>query len=77
MVAGDFNRTPSEMGALTDARRGGRFLEVDAQNRPTHGGRKIDYILLDRRFFTDLAATVRPSPWSDHRVLLGRASRRR
>lgn len=77
VVAGDFNVVPSGMGGLTDGRRGGFLDDVDgARQRATHFGRKIDYILLDGRAFRDLAADVRTSGWSDHRILVGRATLR-
>lgn len=74
IVGGDFNTTPSGMGALLHPAAGGRYFDVDPQKADTHG-RKIDYILFDRAHFEDPAGGPRYSPLSDHRLLLGHADR--
>jgi endonuclease/exonuclease/phosphatase family metal-dependent hydrolase len=75
IVAGDFNTTPSGMGALTNPARGGRFFDVDPQNAATRGT-KIDYILFDRNHFSNPSGGPATSRFSDHRVLTGQATRR-
>jgi hypothetical protein len=75
IVGGDFNTTPSGMGALTNPARGGRFFDVDPQKAPTRGT-KIDYVLFDRKHFSNPSGGPVKSKFSDHRLLTGRASRR-
>jgi endonuclease/exonuclease/phosphatase family metal-dependent hydrolase len=75
IVGGDFNTVPSGMGALLDPRRGGRFFDVDPQKAPTRGS-KIDYVLFSRRHFSDPSGGPVSSRFSDHEVLVGRATRR-
>ena len=75
IVGGDFNLVPGQMGALLDAGRGGRFFDVDPQAAGTHG-KKIDYILFSRAHFTGPSGGPEWSKYSDHRALLGQATRR-
>ena len=75
ILGGDFNKTPSGMGALLDADRGGRFFDVDPQKAPTRG-QKIDYILFSRGRFANPSGGPHPSPLSDHDAVLGQATRR-
>ncbi|MGH9037708.1 MAG: endonuclease/exonuclease/phosphatase family protein, partial [Acidimicrobiia bacterium] len=75
IVGGDFNTTPSGMGALLNPAKGGRYFDVDPQKADTHG-RKIDYILFDRAHFDDPVGGPQYSPLSDHRLLLGHAERK-
>jgi endonuclease/exonuclease/phosphatase family metal-dependent hydrolase len=74
VTGGDFNVVPSEMGSLLDPARGGQFFDVDPEKAPTHG-RKIDYILFSRAHFSNPSGGPQFSPFSDHRVLLGQATR--
>ena len=75
ILGGDFNKTPSGMGALLDPDRGGRFFDVDPQKAPTRG-QKIDYILFSRAHFANPSGGPHSSPLSDHDVLIGQATRR-
>jgi hypothetical protein len=75
IVGGDFNTTPSGMGALLDPARGGRFFDVDPQKAGTRGN-KIDYILFSRAHFANPSGGPQPSQYSDHDVLVGQATRR-
>jgi endonuclease/exonuclease/phosphatase family metal-dependent hydrolase len=75
IVGGDFNLVPGQMGALLNAGRGGRFFDVDPQAAATHG-RKIDYILFSRGHFANPSGGPEWSKYSDHRALLGQATRR-
>ena len=74
IVGGDFNLTPGEMGALNGG-GAGRFFDVDPQSAGTHG-RKIDYILFSRAHFANPSCGPEASRFSDHKVLLGQATRR-
>jgi endonuclease/exonuclease/phosphatase family metal-dependent hydrolase len=74
IVGGDFNYVPSEMGVLLDPRKGGRFFEADPQLAPTHG-KKIDYILFSRAHFCCPSGDPVWSKYSDHKLLLGQATR--
>lgn len=72
VFGGDLNATPARVVAATP--EAARFVDIDAaQSAPTLGSRKIDYILLDRRYLRRLDATAQASPLSDHRYLFGRA----
>lgn len=74
VVAGDFNARPRELRRLTDSADGGFHTDVDhADDQPTHGGQKIDYVFVPDSDFRDLSGEVRSSRWSDHRILLGEA----
>jgi endonuclease/exonuclease/phosphatase family metal-dependent hydrolase len=75
IVGGDFNLAPGQMGALLNAGRGGRFFDTDPQAAGTHG-RKIDYILFSRAHFANPSGGPEASRFSDHKVLLGQATRR-
>jgi endonuclease/exonuclease/phosphatase (EEP) superfamily protein YafD len=74
IVGGDFNAQPGEMAALLDAGRGGRFVDTDPQRAPTRG-QKIDYVLFSRGHFSNPSGGPQTSKYSDHKVLLGQASR--
>ena len=74
ILGGDFNLTPSGMGALLDPGKGGRFFDADPERAPTRG-QKIDYVLFDRGHFTNPSGGPQGSPFSDHAALLGRANR--
>jgi endonuclease/exonuclease/phosphatase family metal-dependent hydrolase len=71
IVGGDFNVTSGEMGALLN----GRFFDVDPQAASTHG-RKIDYVLFSRTHFSNPSGGPYGSRFSDHKALLGQATRR-
>lgn len=75
VLAGDLNATPQQVSAAADI---GGFVDIDhLKAAPTLKGRKIDYVLLDGRYFTPLAATVRKmTELSDHRCLYGRTELR-
>jgi endonuclease/exonuclease/phosphatase family metal-dependent hydrolase len=73
IVGGDFNTTPSGMGALIGP--AGRFFDADPQKAPTRGN-KIDYVLFDKGHFTGPSGGPVGSKFSDHDALLGQASRR-
>ena len=75
ILGGDFNTTPSGMGALLEPGKGGRFVDVDPQRADTRGN-KIDYVLFSRAHFTNPAGGPQPSRFSDHDVLVGQATRR-
>ena len=75
ILGGDFNTTPSGMGALLDPGKGGRFVDVDPQRADTRGN-KIDYVLFSRAHFANPAGGPQPSRFSDHDVLVGQATRR-
>jgi endonuclease/exonuclease/phosphatase family metal-dependent hydrolase len=74
IVGGDFNVTPGEMGALLATGRGGRFFDVDPEAAGTHG-RKIDYVLFTRPHFANPSGGPQSSRFSDHKALLGQATR--
>ena len=74
ILGGDFNTVPGGMGALLDTGRGGRFFDIDPQKAPTRGD-KIDYVLFDRGHFTGPSGGPQGSPFSDHKALLGQATR--
>jgi len=74
IVGGDFNVTPGEMGALLNTGRGGRFFDIDPQAAGTHG-RKIDYVLFSRAHFANPSGGPQGSRFSDHKALLGQATR--
>ena len=74
IVGGDFNFIPAQMGSLLNPAKGGRFFEADPQMAPTHG-RKIDYVLFSRAHFSDPSGGPQFSRFSDHRLLLGHATR--
>lgn len=74
IAGGDFNVTPSRMGALLDADRGGRFFDIDPQKAGTRGN-KIDYVLFSRNHFSDPSGGPVTSKYSDHKVLQGSADR--
>lgn len=75
IVGGDFNLVPGQMGSMLNAGRGGRFFDIDPQAAGTHG-RKIDYILFSRGHFANPSGGPEWSKYSDHRALLGQATRR-
>lgn len=72
VFGGDFNATPAEL-TKAEGKNVPQFVEIDRAQAPTFGTRKIDYILLDRRYFRRLDATAQASPLSDHRYLFGTA----
>jgi endonuclease/exonuclease/phosphatase (EEP) superfamily protein YafD len=75
VMAGDFNARPHELGRLSNPGQGGFHTDVDhADHEPTFYQRKIDYIFLPDGHFSDLSGEVRPSRWSDHRILFGQAT---
>jgi endonuclease/exonuclease/phosphatase family metal-dependent hydrolase len=74
IVGGDFNVLPGQMGTLLDASRGGRFFDVDPEKAGTHG-KKIDYVLFSRAHFTNPSGGPQGSRYSDHRALIGQATR--
>jgi endonuclease/exonuclease/phosphatase family protein len=74
IVGGDFNTTPSGMGALLQPRRGGRFFDIDPQKAGTRGN-KIDYVLFSRSHFSGPSGGPHNSPHSDHHALVGSATR--
>ena len=74
IVGGDFNTQPNGMGALLDPGKGGRFFDIDPQRAPTRGS-KIDYVLFSRGHFSDPSGDPFRSRFSDHKVLIGRATR--
>lgn len=74
ITGGDFNVPPSRMGALIDGSRGGRFFDIDPEKAGTRGN-KIDYVLFSRRHFSGPAGGPVTSRYSDHKVLLGSATR--
>ncbi len=67
IVGGDFNVTPSGMGAHLG--KGGRFFDIDPQKADTRG-QKIDYVLFSRNHFSnpwggpETRATPTTTPWS-------------
>ena len=71
IVGGDFNLVPGQMGSML---KGGPFFDVDPQAAGTHG-RKIDYVLFSRRHFSDPSGGPQGSSYSDHKALLGQATR--
>ncbi len=73
VLAGDLNLPPRApaLALLTD-----RFVEADAAQRATAGGRKIDYVFATRRHFSARDADVRAFPESDHALLQGLFARR-
>jgi endonuclease/exonuclease/phosphatase family metal-dependent hydrolase len=74
IVGGDFNAQPGAMAALLDAGRGGRDVDTDPQRAPTRG-QKIDYVLFSRGHFANPSGGPLASKYSDHKVLLGQATR--
>lgn len=73
IFGGDLNARPEQLREL--GLPGSLFQDVDhARNAPTFGRKKIDYIFLDRRYFSDLSGLVTRSKFSDHRPLKGRAT---
>lgn len=74
ILGGDFNTTPGGMGALLNSSRGGEFFDVDPGKAPTRGS-KIDYVLFSRDHFSGPSGGPQRSRFSDHRVLVGRATR--
>jgi endonuclease/exonuclease/phosphatase family metal-dependent hydrolase len=72
IVGGDFNLLPGQMGSML---KSGPFFDVDPQAAGTHG-RKIDYILFSRGHFANPSGGPEWSKYSDHRALLGQATRR-
>jgi endonuclease/exonuclease/phosphatase family metal-dependent hydrolase len=74
IVGGDFNAQPAGMGALLDAGRSGRFVDTDPQKAATRG-QKIDYVLFSRGHFSNPSGGPQTSKYSDHKVLLGQATR--
>jgi endonuclease/exonuclease/phosphatase family metal-dependent hydrolase len=75
IFGGDLNARPEQLLEL--GLPGAHFQEVDhARNAPTFRRKKIDYIFLDRRYFSDLSGLVTRSKFSDHRPLKGRATLR-
>jgi endonuclease/exonuclease/phosphatase family metal-dependent hydrolase len=75
VFGGDLNARPEELRQL--GLPGSLFQDVDhARNAPTFGRKKIDYIFLDRRYFSNLSGVVTRSKFSDHRPLKGRATLR-
>jgi endonuclease/exonuclease/phosphatase family metal-dependent hydrolase len=74
IVGGDFNAQPGAMAALLDGVRGGRFVDTDPQKAPTRG-QKIDYVLFSRGHFSNPSGGPQGSKYSDHKVLLGQATR--
>ena len=74
IAGGDFNVPPGRMGALIDSGRGGRFFDVDPEKAGTRGN-KIDYILFSRSHFSGPSGGPVSSRYSDHKVLLGSATR--
>lgn len=73
VVGGDFNLMPGQMASLLNPAKGGRFFDVDPEHAPTHG-RKIDYVLFSRAHFSGPSGGPQASR-SDHKVLLGQATR--
>jgi endonuclease/exonuclease/phosphatase family metal-dependent hydrolase len=74
IVGGDFNLVPGQMGSLLNTGRGGRFFDIDPQGTGTHG-RKIDYVLFSRAHFSNPSGGPQGSKYSDHKALLGQATR--
>lgn len=75
MLAGDFNARPHELGRVTNPGQGGFHTDVDhVDHEPTFYRRKIDYIFLPNGRFRDLSGEAHTSRWSDHRILMGRAT---
>ena len=74
IAGGDFNVSPGRMGALIDSSRGGRFFDIDPEKAGTRGN-KIDYVLFSRSHFSGPSGGPVGSRYSDHKVLLGSASR--
>lgn len=72
VFAGDLNLPP---GAPVLSLLRARFAEAGG-DRPTAGGRKIDYVFADRRHFTAAGGAVRGGPESDHALLEGEFTRR-
>jgi hypothetical protein len=54
--------------------KGGRFVDTDPQRAPTRG-QKIDYVLFSRGHFSNPSGGPQTSKYSDHKVLLGQATR--
>lgn len=74
ITGGDFNVSPGRMGELIDSSRGGRFFDVDPEKAGTRGN-KIDYVLFSRSHFSGPSGSPVRSRYSDHKVLLGSATR--
>jgi endonuclease/exonuclease/phosphatase family metal-dependent hydrolase len=74
IAGGDFNVPPGRMGALINSDRGGRFFDIDPEKAGTRGN-KIDYVLFSRSHFSGPAGGPVRSRYSDHKVLLGSATR--
>lgn len=73
VFGGDMNARPGELREL--GLPGERFLEVDQDdNAHSFPRKKIDYIFLDRRHFSDPSGWVTRSKFSDHRPLKGTAT---
>jgi len=60
--------------SLLDPAKGGRFFDIDPAKRPTRG-QKIDYVLFSRGQFSNPSGGPQGSRFSDHKVLLGSATR--
>jgi endonuclease/exonuclease/phosphatase family metal-dependent hydrolase len=73
LLAGDFNRPPNGLRALTDPGRGGRFVSAGPPDKKTGNGQTIDYIFLSRGSFSDVSGWVRTLKFSDHRAVYGAA----
>lgn len=74
ITGGDFNVSPGRMGDLLDSGRGGRFFDIDPEKAGTRGN-KIDDVLFSRRHFSGPSGGPVRSRYSDHKVLLGSATR--
>nr|BFD82037.1 hypothetical protein StreXyl84_14380 [Streptomyces sp. Xyl84] len=72
VFAGDLNLPP---GAPALSLLRARFAEAGG-DRPTAGGRKIDYVFADRRHFTAAGGTAHGGPESDQALLEGEFTRR-
>jgi endonuclease/exonuclease/phosphatase family metal-dependent hydrolase len=69
VLAGDLN-LPPDAPALSQLT--GRFTEADhADDEPTAGGRKIDYVFAERRYVRSSSADAVKYPESDHALLRG------
>jgi endonuclease/exonuclease/phosphatase family metal-dependent hydrolase len=71
VAGGDFNVSPSRMGALLDS---GEFFDVDPQKAGTRGN-KIDYVLFSRDQFSAPSGGPVSAKFSDHKALTGSANR--
>ncbi|MFF2505752.1 endonuclease/exonuclease/phosphatase family protein [Streptomyces sp. NPDC058067] len=69
VLAGDLNLPP---GAPALSQLTSRFREADhADDEPTAGGRKIDYLFAERRYVRSCGADAVKYPESDHALLEG------